>query len=174
MASLQYSGKVMVPQQSIETIKGYWENKKKKIVRVESRFKAIGSALNHISDYPLREFNKELLEQMFLDFSKIRIQKDDKAVPLEHNTIWGYMQRIQTVLNLAIEDKMMAPEQIEEFKWPEYHQKVPVFLTEDEIEKFQTALDGIAALGHRTAGHYFLLACYAGYRISDAKRFNPD
>lgn len=174
LASLQYSGKVMLPKQSMETIKGYWEVKKKKIVRAESRFKAIGSALNHIEDYPLREFNKGLLEQIHLDFTKVRIKKDEKAVPLEQNTIWGYMQRIQTVLNLAIEDKMMAKEQIEGFEWPEYSQKVPVFLTEVEIEAFQTTLEGIAAMGHRIAGHYFLLACYAGYRISDAKRFNPD
>ena len=64
LASLQYSGKVMLPRQSMETIKGYREVKKKKIVRSESRFKAVGSALNHIPDYPLREFNKGLLEQI--------------------------------------------------------------------------------------------------------------
>lgn len=47
----------------METIKGYWGAKRKKIARAESRFKAIGSALNSIPDYPLRDFYSESLSE---------------------------------------------------------------------------------------------------------------
>ena len=48
----------------------------------------------------------------------------------------------------------------------------PEFLNEDELQKFFAVARAINKPGHKLAAYYFLLSCFAGFRIGDAKRFN--
>lgn len=46
------------------------------------------------------------------------------------------------------------------------------FLNEDELQAFFAIARAINKPGHKLAAYYFLLSCFTGLRISDAKKFN--
>lgn len=46
------------------------------------------------------------------------------------------------------------------------------FLNEDELQTFFNVARAINKPGHKLAAYYFLLSCFTGLRISDAKKFN--
>lgn len=48
----------------------------------------------------------------------------------------------------------------------------PEFLTEDELQKFFNVCRAIEKPAMKLAGYYFLLSCFTGLRLGDAKNFN--
>lgn len=93
----------------------------------------------------------------------------DKYSP---NTISKYMQMLKSVLNKAHNMGIVKKELYDSYKRPKSQYTVPVWLTITEIEKFAKVLSAVEDEFIKQAGYYFLLCCYAGYRISDAKAFN--
>lgn len=88
------------------------------------------------------------------------------------NTISKYMQMLKSVLNKAHNLGVIKKEIYDSYKRPRAQYTVPVWLTIPEIDKFAKFLEGVEDDNAKQAGYYFLLSCYAGYRISDAKAFD--
>lgn len=91
---------------------------------------------------------------------------------LDVNTIQANMSLLKSVLNKAKDQKLVNRDQYEAYRAPAYQQKLPDYLTESEMEKFYNFLQAVERTAYKLAGYYFLLGCYAGYRISDMKRFD--
>lgn len=102
--------------------------------------------------------------------ASLRKKKDNKV--LDGNTVHANMKRLKSLLKLARKDGLIAREQYEDYQVPKYEQKLVEYLTEAEIEAFQKLTFSLGESGMKRAGYYFLLSCYTGYRISDAKRFD--
>lgn len=92
----------------------------------------------------------------------------------EINTVNKKMKNIKGFLRRAAEKNLIKPERFLAYKVPVYDQSIPVYLDEDEIIKFKAVCDVIQKPMMKMSGYYFLLSCYAGYRISDFKKFNYD
>jgi site-specific recombinase XerD len=90
----------------------------------------------------------------------------------EINTVNKKMKNIKGFLRRASEKGLIKLERFLAYKVPVYDQSIPVYLEEDEIGKFKAICDVIQKPMMKMSGYYFLLSCYAGYRISDFKKFN--
>ena len=103
----------------------------------------------------------------------LRDLRDPAGDPLNgNNTISKNMQTLKAILNKAADQGLMDRTEFADYKKPTYKQTLPVWLTEAEVDAFYEKVKEEQQNGLKTAGYYFLLSCYTGYRISDAKRFN--
>lgn len=91
---------------------------------------------------------------------------------LDQNTVNSQMKLLKSVLNKASAEGYINKEKFEAYKPPPYKQKLVDYLTEKEIFAFEKIVKAINDKSKKTAGYYFLLSCYTGWRISDAKRFD--
>jgi site-specific recombinase XerD len=82
------------------------------------------------------------------------------------------MSIFKAILNRAATEDLIDLKQFANYKIPKYEQKLIEYLTEEEIREFTKIVDTIKRDSYKLAGNYFLLSCYTGYRISDAKRFD--
>jgi site-specific recombinase XerD len=100
-----------------------------------------------------------------------RFEKYLRSKKLDGNTINTLIKALKSILSKAGERKLFDPKQIAGYKVPAYTQKIPDYLTEDEMAAFEKV---VAASNHsyKLAGYYFLLGCFAGYRIGDLKAFD--
>jgi integrase len=89
----------------------------------------------------------------------------------DNNTIHKKMKNIKKFLIEAGKRSMIDSKQFDHYQVPVYLQKIPEFLEEHEILLFKAAADKLYDENLKIAGYYFLLSCYAGYRISDCKSF---
>lgn len=86
------------------------------------------------------------------------------------NTINTNMKIIIAILHAA-EKKELIKYPLKAYKKPAYIQNIPEYLTEAEIEAFKKATDGCSNITMKTAGYYYLLGYYTGFRISDLQAF---
>lgn len=96
----------------------------------------------------------------------------EQAEKWEHNTVNKKIKHLKAFLNRAYERQLISMDQFMSFKVPTYIQKLPTYIDEQEMESFKSVCDSIKQPMMKMSGYYFLLSCYAGYRISDLKRFN--
>lgn len=106
------------------------------------------------------------------DFEAHLRKPDKDGKRLDGNTIKSNMAILKACLNKAVDKGLIEKKQFEKYKIPTYTQKLPVYLTEPELDKIKDFADNIEKRGHKIAAYYFLLSSYTGYRISDSKRFN--
>lgn len=92
----------------------------------------------------------------------------------EINTVNKKMKNIKGFLRQAKNRGLIKEERFITYKVPVYEQGIPEYLSEDEIAAFKQVCDVIKRPMMKMSGYYFLLSCYAGYRISDFKKFNYD
>lgn len=92
---------------------------------------------------------------------------------LDGNTINSNLRRLKTMLRIAAAGGMIKKEVFENYKSPPYVQKLVDYLTESEIGDLSEIVFKVKQKSKRLAGFYFLLSCYTGWRIGDAKKFNP-
>ena len=104
----------------------------------------------------------------------LRETKYSDGTTMSGNTIQNNMKIIKSILNKAWEQGIIKKEQFERYKRPKYTQPIPVYLTEDEIKLIEKNVATLGTGGKKTSGYYFLLSCYTGYRISDARQFHFD
>lgn len=91
---------------------------------------------------------------------------------LDNNTVLSQMNLFIGILNKAVMAGLIKKEKFSAYKRPRYEQKMAEYLTEEEIEKFYNLVKVIEKPSHKLAGYYYILSCYTGYRISDAKQFD--
>ncbi|MGN6491059.1 MAG: phage integrase SAM-like domain-containing protein [Agriterribacter sp.] len=104
------------------------------------------------------------------------IEKKEKdavvRVPMDVNTVSKYMQMIKSVLNKAADMDLIDTKVFDKYKRPPSIVKIPVWLSESEIEDFLKVIQKETSDVVKQAGYYFLLSCYTGYRMGDAKAFD--
>lgn len=91
----------------------------------------------------------------------------------DQNTLNSKMAKFIAIVHRAIIEKLLPHDCLYGYSRPKYVQTIPDYLTEQEREKFKAIAD-VSALKYKTAGYYFLLSCYTGYRISDLEIFSFD
>lgn len=87
------------------------------------------------------------------------------------NTINTLMKTIVAVLNRAVDAEKIDKKSFAKYRPPAYTDEIPVYLTEDQINDFYKVVVSCGNEQIKRAGYYFLLSCYAGYRIGDLMSF---
>lgn len=114
----------------------------------------------------------------YLYFSKISVswlnnfEQHLRANKLHVNTVNKKMKNIKGFLKQAKNRGLIKEDRYITYKVPVYEQGIPEYLSEEEIAAFKQVCDAIKRPMMKMSGYYFLLSCYAGYRISDFKKFN--
>lgn len=108
----------------------------------------------------------DINEKWLISFEKDLMRKN------KINTVWSNMKFVKTILNAALKKGIIDKNPFTTYSMPKYSQNIPEYLTESEIELFADHVLKMANTSHKTAGMYFLLSCYTGYRLSDAKSFD--
>lgn len=98
--------------------------------------------------------------------------KEGNATRLQQNTVNGNMKALISLLNKSADEGFIKRDVWDGYKKPKFVQNIPVYLTKDELEAFEKAVNGCSNVKMHQAGMYFLLSCFTGYRISDCKRFD--
>ncbi len=132
------------------------------------------STLNHYSSISTKVTNydngvklADIDAEWLLNF-----EKDLRSTGNSVNTLWSDFKACKTVLTAAHKKDLINKNPFLNYKMPPYVQQIPEYLTEDEINKLHNLVFTIEQPGLKLAGMQFLLSCYTGYRIGDAKRFN--
>lgn len=102
----------------------------------------------------------------------LRKQPGRDGEPMDGNTVQSKMTLMKAVCGYAKDAGLIEETQYKAYKVPKYVQKLPDYLTEAEMAKLFDFLQVIDRPGHKLAGYYFLLSCYAGYRIGTLKEFD--
>lgn len=130
-----------------------------------NRIKHLRSVLKKFTDWENITFNSITVD--VLNNFEAHIRKS-----VSGNTVFANMKMLKSFLIKAKSAGLIKAEQYQDYKVPPYTQNLPVYLTENEIMKFQNLVETIDNHTYKIAGYYFLFSCMTGYRISDAKRFN--
>jgi site-specific recombinase XerD len=104
----------------------------------------------------------------------LRTKKDINAHTISNNTLQNNMKILKSLLYKASELSLIDKSKFDKYKLPKYIQPIPEYLTENEINAFEKIVFALGESSLKTSGYYFLLSCYTGYRISDAKKFDYD
>lgn len=101
-------------------------------------------------------------------------EKHQRSKGWEGNTIHKKMCRIKTLLYRASDRNLIDEKKFKKYCVPVYIQNIPEYISEEEMKAIKNLVDNIKKPVYKMAGYYFLLACYAGYRLSDLKKFDHD
>ncbi len=93
------------------------------------------------------------------------------SLDLDQNTIHRRMKTILAFLNAAELKSLIDRNQFKAYRVPKVLEKIPEYISEKEMAAFKAVCDATAQPMAKLSGYYFLLSCFAGYRISDLKRF---
>ena len=113
-----------------------------------------------------------------LTFDKIDIswlnlyEKWQRGKGWDINTIHKKMSKIKSMLNFAADPGFIEEKKFKKYVVPLYVQKIPEYISEIEMQAIKDLCDKMKNPIYKMAGYYFLLACYAGYRLSDLKKFD--
>lgn len=118
----------------------------------------------------VEQFKKAFLYEVDHVFL-LRLEKHLFESGNEHNTVHKKMKNYKKMLKFAAGRKLITRDQYDQYKYPLYKQKIPEFLDLNEMQAFKEASDHLPA-DLKLIGYYFLLSCFAGYRLSDAKKFD--
>lgn len=160
-----------------EQIKALFKLHKAKSVYLEDYFtKLIEDLAGKLSPGTLRQY-KVIKEKVgpvtFAEISVKWLETFEKSLSgLDGNTINSNMKRLKGMLNRAAKDGFIKEEQFKDYKVPPYRQKLVDYLTEAEIGSLANLVSNVKMKAKKTAGYYFLLSCYTGWRIGDVKKFN--
>lgn len=91
---------------------------------------------------------------------------------ISSNTVVSNMSILLAILAKAAADELISRDQYAGYKRTKYKDPFPVYLTETEISKVHDLAEKLGPGNLKLSAFYFLLSCYTGYRISDAKAFN--
>lgn len=148
--------KSMVPEYSLKTY--LWlimERSQGKLSKGRLKhYKVIHDQLN---DIPLSTISEITL---------LQIEKHFRKLGNDVNTINSKMKIIHAVVKKAIREKLVPYDCMDGYVIPAYVQPIPDYLNEQEIDDFKKVVDAAINPDYKKAGYYFLLSCYAGYRIN--------
>jgi integrase len=103
----------------------------------------------------------------FLEYLKTAKNKNT-GLPLNENTIFEYMRRLESILNTAITDEVTNTnpfKQIKQEDKPKKRKSEIIYLTIDEVQK----LEKTESLSPYVIRQAFLFSCYTGLRFSDVQ-----
>lgn len=109
-----------------------------------------------------------------IDVRWLHLFEQDQRNKWEVNTVNKKMKHIKAFLKRAEERGLIDIKKYSSYKVPTYEQKIPEYISEKEMSELQEIVDVVKMPMMKLSGYYFLLSCYAGYRLSDLKRFNKD
>jgi len=132
----------------------------------DNRIRHLKSVLHKFTSWQKLTFNSISVD-LLNDF-EAHIRKSG----IQGNTIFANMKMLKSFLIKAKDAGLVKEEQYKAYKVPSYSQNIPVYLNEKEIDSIYELVKVIQKPGIKTVGYYFLLSCYAGYRISDLMRFD--
>jgi integrase len=106
----------------------------------------------------------------FLDYLKKveKINSYGDRIPLNPNTQWGYMKKLEAVINAAIVDEIITVnpfKHIKEENKPEKQKAEICYLTMEELKTLENT-----PMNPPLIKHAFLFSCYTGLRFSDVTR----
>lgn len=111
----------------------------------------------------------------------IKVSDINEKSPVQfENYLWEKGQDRNTIHKRMIHFKLFCKiakvkkDYFDEYKPPAADVKIPVHLTEKQIDDFAKIVFSLNQQAMKVAGYYFLLSCYAGYRISDLMAFDYD
>lgn len=88
------------------------------------------------------------------------------------NTVWSKFNILKTIRTQAMKRKLLTDDPFALYNSPAYQQQIPVFTTEAELQQLQKIIERLGNAEYAQVGWYYLLSCYAGFRISDLKKFS--
>ena len=91
---------------------------------------------------------------------------------LDVNTINKRMKTILSFVHAAEIKSLINRDNFKQYKVPHIVEKIPSYINEAEMISFKKVCDATLQPMIKVSGYYFLLSCYAGYRISDLKNFD--
>jgi site-specific recombinase XerD len=117
----------------------------------------------------LRRFNKFAPNIAIKDISPDLLRDYRNGIEFHPNTKWKALKFIRTVLNAAIEERIIAFNPVKPLKI-RYTQGDREFLTQDEVNKIKKVAseEGPA----KKAAEWFLFQCYTGISFSDLLRLD--
>lgn len=155
---------------SNETIYSFIDDFKKKMIgkMSDGRIRHYTVVQNKINDFQLNV--------TFKDISLDWLQRFEQHIrkKLSPNTVHSNMTILKSILNRAEELGLIEKKQYEKYIPPPYIEDIPVYIDESQIEAFHKVVKSLGDEVMQIVGYYFLLSCYAGYRISDLYAFNYD
>lgn len=86
---------------------------------------------------------------------------------IDNNTIQSNMKLVKSILNKAANAGLVDANKFKGYKNVKYIQKIPDYLTQNELEELKKFIISLPDNNYKKAGLFFLLSCYTGYRISD-------
>lgn len=163
---------------SVAQFKKLFKEEKARSVKVVAYFeKVLDSLEGKLAPGTIRQrrvtIRKLDPETTFENLSLADFEKSMRTDRLDGNTISTNFTRLKTMLRIAASEGLIKKESFESYKSPPYVQKLVDYLTEKEIADLSEVVFSVKQKSKRLAGFYFLLSCYTGWRISDAKIFNP-
>lgn len=121
----------------------------------------------------LRDYDSNLYIDK-IDVKWLHLFEQNQRKLWEVNTVNKKMKHVKAFLRRAEQRGLISSDRFSEYKVPVYEQKIPEYLSEKEMEELQDIVNVVKQPMMKLSGMYFLLSCYAGYRLSDLKRFNRD
>jgi site-specific recombinase XerD len=143
---------------------------------IEMLAKKVNGKLSEGSIRHIRSLSNKIPETVTL--SQIHVswlesfEKKLRDQGLDGNTINSNMKRLKSILSKASAEGFIDERNFKRYKTPPYRQKLVEYLTEKEISALTKVIKAANLKSYKVAGYYFLLSCYTGWRISDAKRFD--
>ncbi|MBO9592776.1 MAG: tyrosine-type recombinase/integrase [Niabella sp.] len=132
------------------------------------------SVYDKLPDMPMSKMTVEFLK----DFEKQLRQPKHGSKVLDQNSVHTQARRVKTLLLWLVKKEYIRDQKvinaINEYVPPKYIQKIPEYLTEDEIKEFHKITSNLGDTAKKRAGYYFLLSCFTGYRLGDLLRFDYD
>lgn len=112
-------------------------------------------------------------EEMNTDFLQ-RYEDSLRAEGLDGNYIFANFKMLRTFFNAARKRKVITCYPFSEYENPVYEQKDKDFLSLAELDRWEIYADGVTDPSLKQTATYFLLGCYAGFRLSDWLQFDLD
>lgn len=128
-----------------------------------------GVIANKIKDYRPETLVSDITLQWVEGFEK---HLRDKGAG--KNTVVSKISLLKRIIKLARIKKLLLEDPFENYTNPKGEDNIPTYLTESEIAAFFDMTEKIKKEILKLSGYYFLLSCYTGYRIGDAKAFREE
>lgn len=145
--------KAKIKQQKSRDSHGTWKHKNSYLKKVNT-FRA-GLKFN------------EITPSFMLDF-----ENNCRALGNKPTTVWSSVKFITTMINSAINDKVITENPKQGHKTEAYKNPERQFLTEEEIERIEKFTNKSKNATLVKVANWFLFGCYSGLRYADVKNFS--
>lgn len=145
--------KAKIKQQKSRDSHGTWKHKNSYLKKVNT-FR------------PSLRFN-EITPSFMLDFENYCRGLGNKPT-----TVWSSIKFITTMINAAIDDKVITDNPKQGYKTEAYKNPERQFLTEEEIERIEKFASTSKNETLVKVANWFLFGCYSGLRYADVKNFS--